>query len=471
MRRRNTAILVAVAWLAATCLACTAGRFAVAAEPQTQTAVQMAIDLLGSGDADVRQIALDRIRTGVRGDAATRRLAELVPTLQPARQAELVTALAERGDRAAVPAILALLGSSADATVRTAALRGLAALGGTAEVSTLVASLSAADPERSAARRGLVVIDAAAGPAILAAVNGAEPGLKAALLEVLAERRDRAALPLLEAAAVDDSPVVRAAAMRSLAGMGGPDQVDALVAGVLKAAAGAERDDAERALVAVCTQKPGKERSAAVFLDRFQAADDASRDVLVPTLGRVGGERAITIVDGLVASPDAATRRLGLAALTRWPDATVTARLLDLLAKAQDPGEREQLLAALIRIAPLPDNKLNDAQKLELLQKTMTLCQQEADRRRVLERANAIRTVDTLRFVLPYIDDPALAEPACLSVVELAHHRALRDAHKDEFAKALDKVIATTKNAELVERAQRYKQGQTWERKKPAAKG
>jgi hypothetical protein len=259
--------------------------------------------------------------------------------------------------------------------------------------------------------------------------------------------------------------------MRSLAGMGGPDQVDALVAGVLKAAAGAERDDAERALVAVCTQKPGKERSAAVFLDRFQAADDASRDVLVPTLGRVGGERAITIVDGLVASPDAATRRLGLAALTRWPDATVTARLLDLLAKAQDPGEREQLLAALIRIAPLPDNKLNDAQKLELLQKTMTLCQQEADRRRVLERANAIRTVDTLRFVLPYIDDPALAEPACLSVVELAHHRTLRDAHKDEFVKALDKVIATTKNAELVERAQRYKQGQTWERKKPAAKG
>jgi len=202
-----------------------------------------------------------------------------------------------------------------------------------------------------------------------------------------------------------------------------------------------------------------------------EEADDAGRGVLVTALGRVGGDRAIAIVDGLVASPDAATRRLGLTALTRWPDATVTQRLLDLLAKAQDPAEREQLLAALIRIAPLPDNKLNDKQKLELLQKTMTLCQREADRRRVLERANAIRTVDTLRFVLPYLDDPALAEPACLSVVELAHHRTLRDAHKDEFAKALDKVIATTKNAELVERAQRYKQGQTWERKKPPAKG
>jgi len=465
MRRRFSAVLAVVV-----CVGIIAGRDS-AAEPQPQAAIQLAIDLLGSDDAGVRQIALDRIRTGMRGEAATRRLAELVPTLQPARQAELVAALAERGDPAAVPAILALLGSSTDATARTAALRGLAALGGTAEVPAVVASLSAADPERAAARRGLVVIAAAAGPAILAAANAAEPGLKATLLEVLAERRDKGALPLLAAAAVDDSPVVRSAAMRGLAGMGGPDQIDALVAGVLKAAAGAERDDAERALVAICTQKPGKERAAATFLDRFQAADDASRDVLGPTLGRIGGDRAIAIVDGLVSSGDAATRRLGLTALTRWPDATVTQRLLDLLAKTQDPAEREQLLAALIRIAPLPDNKLNDTQKLELLQKTMALCQREADRRRVLERANAIRTVDTLRFVLPYLDDPILAEPACLSVVELAHHRTLRDAHKDEFAKALDKVIATTKNAELVERAQRYKQGQTWERKKPAAKG
>jgi hypothetical protein len=76
-----------------------------------------------------------------------------------------------------------------------------------------------------------------------------------------------------------------------------------------------------------------------------------------------------------------------------------------------------------------------------------------------------------LRFVVPYLDDPLLAESACLSVVELAHHRNVRDAHKAEFTQALDKVIGTTKNAELLERAERYKNGQTWERKKNPAKG
>jgi hypothetical protein len=220
--------------------------------------------------------------------------------------------------------------------------------------------------------------------------------------------------------------------------------------------------------VTVCTQNPRHEQSATIFLEQFKSADDQTRETLLPALGRVGGAGAIAIVDGLIADTNAAKRKFGMNALTKWPDATVSDRLLDLLGKVQDPDERELLLGALIRIAPLPDNKLNNQQKLDLLQKTMTLCTSDEDRRRVLERANAIRTIETFRFVVPYLDDPALAEPACRSVVELAHHQKLRDAHKEEFAKALDKVLGTTKDDELVQRATRYKAGQTWERKKPA---
>jgi uncharacterized protein (DUF1778 family) len=187
---------------------------------------------------------------------------------------------------------------------------------------------------------------------------------------------------------------------------------------------------------------------------------------LLPTLGGIGGPGALAIVDELIASQDAGRRAFGLKAISRWPDATVAPKLLELVGKARDPAERELLLGALIRIAPLPDNKLDDGQKLALVKKTMELCTADADRARLLERANAIRTVDTFRFVLPYLDQPALAASACKSVVELAHHQKLRDGHKDEFVKALDKVIATTQEAELVERATRYKEGKTWERKR-----
>jgi hypothetical protein len=453
-------------------LACVSGGLppsAAGADPAPQDALQMTIDFLTRDDADFRAIGLDRVRHGLKGEAATQQFATLLSKLAPSRQLELTAALADRGDRTALPAVMALLHASQEPAVRAAAVQAVGSLGGGPEVSSLTRVLAAGDPERAAARRSLTVLRGADTTALLvAAAKQADTSLRPTLIDILADRRAITAMPDFAVAAVGDDAAIRTAAMRALGKFGGPDQVAGMVQGVLKAGAGGERDEAERALVTVCTQNVGKERAAEVLLAQFRAADDTAQEILLTVLGRVGGDGAISIVDGLVADPNAAKRKLGLTALTKWPDATVSQRLLDLLGTSQDPGERDQLLGALIRIAPLPDNKLNDQQKLELLQKTMSLCQRDEDRRRVLERANAIRTIETLRFVVPYLDDPNLAESACLSVVELAHHRNIRDANKDEFAKALDKVLGTTKNEELVERADRYKQGQTWERKKPS---
>ena len=44
--------------------------------------------------------------------------------------------------------------------------------------------------------------------------------------------------------------------------------------------------------------------------------------------------------------------------------------------------------------------------------------------------------------------------------------RGLREPHKAEFDQALDKVIQTSQDATVVDRAQRYKKGQTWVRPK-----
>ena len=466
---RRLSRAITLTWAVLSCLSLGLRPAAAADATVPQDAVQMTIDFLAKDDQGFRAIGLDRVRYGLKGEAATKQFAGLLSKLAPARQLELTAALAARGDRAALPAMLALLLATKDPAVRAAAIHGLGALGSGTEVAVLKTSLTAADPEKAAARRALTILrgnDVTA--QITEAAKSGEPGLRPTFIDILSDRRAISALPELLTAAVDGDPAVRAAAMRALAKFGGPEQVVGMVQGVLKAAAGGERDEAERALVTVCTQNPGKEKAAAALLQQFKAADDTTQETLLTSLARVGGNDAIVIVDGLVADANAAKRKLGLTALTKWPDATVSQRLLDLLGSSQDPAERDQMLGTLIRIAPLPDNKLNDQQKLELLQKTMTLCQRDEDRRRVLERANAIRTIETLRFVVPYLDDPNLAEPACLSVVELAHHRTIRDANKDEFTKALDKVMGTTKNEELIERADRYKQGQTWERKKPA---
>jgi HEAT repeat protein len=420
---------------------------------------------IASGDADMRAVALDRVRYGLDGAWFTSAITTKLPTFTPEVQTATLLALADRGDTTAVPAALNLLATARDPSVRAAALRLLGDLGDDAAVPALLKSLSGGDPEQAAARRALAVIRGSkAAAAILAAAgDGAAAGSRAVLIDVIAERRDPNAMPLLLAAALDGDSAVRQAALRALGRFGGPDQIPGLTQSFLRSA-GEDRKAAEQSIVSVCTVNKDAARSAETLFGRYDSADEATREILLPALARVGGPKVMAIVEGMLA--DSTNRQRGLEALAKWPDATVKDRLLELIGSTTDEEERQLLLAALIRIAPLPDNKLKDPQKLELLKKVMSLCRRTEDKARVLERANAIRTIDTFRFVVPYLDDPALAEPACRSVVELAHHQKLRDANKDEFIEALDKVLATTKNQELVERATRYKAGQTWERKK-----
>ncbi len=427
--------------------------------------VATVVSLLGSDDAELRSIGLDRVRNALRGQQATKAIAELVAKSAAPRQIELVRALADRGDQAAVPAVLALLLASQEPDVRAAAVLALGHLGGPSELAVLRTSLASQDPERTAARQALEQLRGAdVGKQLVEAARFGEPALRPTVIEILTVRRERGAVADLLGLASDSDAAVRTAALKAVAKLGGADQVGGVVDVLLKAPAGGERDEAERTAVALCTESRDRNQARDSFLARFKAAGEADQEALLPTLGRIGGPEALAVVDGLLADP--AKRPLGLKAITRWPDGTVCQRLIEFVGKAESQDERTMLVDALIRIAPLPDNKLDDKQRLEMVQKTLAVCDADEQRGRLIERANAIRTVEAFRFVLPYVDDPKFAEPACKSVVELAHHQKLRDAHKDEFMKALDKVIATTKTPELIERAERYKQGKTWERKK-----
>ena len=97
----------------------------------------------------------------------------------------------------------------------------------------------------------------------------------------------------------------------------------------------------------------------------------------------------------------------------------------------------------------------------------MELCTRDEEHNLVFKRASAIRIPETLAFAVSYLDQPPYAQQACETVVELAHHRALREANKAAFDRALDQAMETSQDAVIVERAQRYKRGQTWVRPKP----
>ncbi len=424
---------------------------------------QMILDLIGEKDKEFRAAGLDQIRNDAKGDAATKLFAAQLPKLSPEARAELLSALADRGDAAARPAVLEFAGPGQDEQVRVAAIMALGKLGDADDVPLLVKSLTAkSESEQAAARASLAQLRGDQISKLLAAdAKSADPNLKAALIGVLATRRATSETPAFLIASVDDNAQVRSAAMAALGQIGEPDLIAAMLPGVLKAARGGERDNAEKNVALVRARIPNENERGEALIKALDGVKPDERDQLLPLVGRVGGKKLIHFVVEIASSPETTRRELGIDALSKWPDASVADALLAIAKNAKDPAERLQAFSGYVKIAAARD-KRSDRQRLERMKQAMKEAKTPEEEMLVINRSRTAYDVDTLRFVLPYVDDPKFAKVACETIVELAHHREVREPNKAEFDKALDKVIATSKDPVVVDRAERYKKGETW---------
>jgi hypothetical protein len=251
--------------------------------------------------------------------------------------------------------------------------------------------------------------------------------------------------------------------MAALGQLANSSQIAAMLPGVLKAAKGAERDAAEKDVALVCSRINDDGERATALIRSLDTIDTAQRDQLLGLMGRVGGKKLIKFVADIATCDDPVRRKLGIDALSKWPDASVADQLLDIAEKTKDPAERTQAFQGFVKISAARD-KRSDKQRLDRMKQAMKEARTPAEQTLVINRSRTAYDVDTLRFVLPYVDDPQFAQTACETIVELAHHREIRDPNKAEFDKALDKVIATSKDPVVVDRARRYQRGETWER-------
>ena len=435
-------------------------------EQASNELVEMVIGFLADEDKDIRSLAFDQVRSEAPGEAATKRFAAELPKLSGEAQIGLLSALGDRGDRRAKPAVVKLLNAS-DTRVRNAAINALGDLGSATDCASLIELLSSrTGSTQKAVRQSLVRLRGDdVSREIANGIRQATTPVRVALIEVLAARRALDTIPSLLQLSVTDDAEVRAAAMAALGQIAGPQHVAGMAKGVLKATRGAEKAAAEKNLMFVCQRIEDRERRAEPLLAAMKSLSQPERIIMLSTLGRIGGKSALTEVEKAIASRNLAIHAAGIRAISNWPDASVAKPLMDLAKSDKHQDHRRIARMALIRIAPLPDGRTN-AEKLTLLQQAMKLATRDAERNYALKRAAAIRLPETLRFVLPYLDQTPYAQQACETIVELAHDRQLRDDNKPEFHAALDRVISTTKDAVVIDRAQRYKKGQTWVRPK-----
>lgn len=458
MLRRPISLLMLVALCAAA--------VTVHADPSDDLVDQI-VALLGHPDREFRAAALEKVRTAAKGTAPTLTFAAQLPKLDPSARAALITALGDRGDTAARSAVLEQLESSPEEEVRTAALTALGEIGTPADLPLLVEALtSQSGAQQEAARTSLVRMrDPSVVETLAADSKNAPPQLRGKLIEVLAIRRATGQLDAVLAATLDDDAGVRTTAMNALGQIGKPDQLAAMLPGVLKASRGGERDNAERNVAEVCMRIPDEDQRGDALIAALDTVDVAQRDELMPLIGRVGGNRLIRFVADIATGEDASRRSFGIDALSKWPDASPADTLLEIARKTTDTAERRQAFQAYVKVCAIRDRR-SDQQRLQRMAQALKEARTTEEKIAVINRTRTAYDVEAMRLVRPYLDQPEFCQAACETIIELAHHRQIRDPNKAEFDAVLDQVIKLSTNEELVERANRYKRGETWERKR-----
>ena len=287
-----------------------------------------------------------------------------------------------------------------------------------------------------------------------------KPVLRVPVIDVLIDLKCYDAIdPLVEIAANADAAVY-GPALTGLRGIADPDKTDIprLVKLLLRTEPGKHRDEVEKTILLVCDKLPADADHSALVLQALAGADESETVKYLPVLGRLGGVKCLAIIEGSLGSSDAPTREAAVRALCNWPNAEVADKLFKLASESGNGAHRTWALRAYIRVTSLKSDR-PDAETLAMLQKAFKLADRPDEKRLAIERASAVRTQETVNWLAPMLDDPELAQAACVSIVELAHHRFLRHPNMDLFRPILEKVGKISKDPAIVERAKRYRLG------------
>jgi HEAT repeat protein len=364
--------------------------------------------------------------------------------------------LAERGNAAALPILVAAARQEDDPSLR---IRGLMALGRVADaeaVPLLIDALGGDVLIRQAASTALTSLPGTlVDKPVAEGLRESDGRRRSELLDLVVVRRMTGTIPvLLELAKIEDDESLRGDVSSALVELGDETTLPGLVAAVLAAEDGQHRDRLETTYLEIAKRH---EDTVAPIIAAM--TDDPSTDKRLPMLGRVGGEAALARIDEALASKNADRNAAGIRALCNWPDAAVADRLAALAKDGDDRGMRVSSLRAYIRVVSLESDR-PAAETREMLQWAFEKAERPDERALAAQRVSTVREIETLRWLVSLLDhEEAVSQEACRSIVELAHHRFLRNPNRDESDRALKRVIDTSKDRETVERAKGYLEG------------
>jgi len=273
-----------------------------------------------SADADETDIALRTALAFPKSETVTKSIAQMLGKL-PAKQSRLCEVLAERGDVAAEPELLALAkGGANDPENRLAAAAALTRLGRPSVLPILTELAAVENADISARARVLLVgfSGKEGDAAILVLLESTEANKRLMGITLAASGRVVAAVPKLLSLTGDADAKVSEASFKALGDLAGAPDVPALLT-IVERTSGA--DTATRALSAVCVRLAGAGTEAALepVGVAFGQAQGKVKHALLKALCAVGTAQALEMARTAAAqNTDAELKETAMRLVCEW---------------------------------------------------------------------------------------------------------------------------------------------------------
>ena len=415
-------------------------------------AVKMVLDILKGGDQDMQSVAISMVKD-MPGAEVTKALTAELPRLSPTSQVQLLSALGDRGDAAALPAVVAAA-KSQDQSVRIAAIRALGQLGDDTTVGLLTqAAAGAKGAEQKAARDSLYRLR---GPkvdqVILDEIPKAEAAAKVELISSAGERNITAGVTPILKTARDPDRKVRTESFRVLKVIAGPEHLPALVQLLIGAQSSSDRSECQKTVAAVAHKIADKNSQAQAVLTVLPTVKQTqSRCSLLGVLGKIGDDKALPVLTAAIKEKDPEIQTAAIRALAEWPTPEPLGDLLKVADSSQNKLHRILALRGFVRLLALESKRPAD-KTIEMYKKAMSLAPDVGEKRRVLSGLANAKSRGALEMATVYLEDESLSREAEYAVVKIAE--GIGGDFPELAKETLKKIIERTNNDTLREHAQ-----------------
>jgi HEAT repeat protein len=418
---------------------------------------EVMVKMLESPDKPIQTVAIATLKDVSKTDVI-KAASEQLPNLEPEQQAQLISAFAECGDKAALPAVMAFTKNSRD-FVWSAVLRAVGTLGDASCIDMLVAAASSSGGEQQKmAQESLYRLHGAdVDDAILKKLPDAEPKAKIELVRSCEQRDIKKSVPVLIKTAKDADAKVRIESIKALRSLAGPQDITALIELQLTAAVN-DKGELEKTVVVIAKKIPEDKGQSQAFLVALSMAKDVdAKCSLLSVLGKIGDEAALPVLRESLGDKEDKVKDAAVRALSDWPTATPAADLLKVAQTSENQVHKTLALRGYVRLAGLKSNRPAE-ETMKMYKDAMALAADVSEKKMVLSGLGSTDSFEALQMAAGYLDDKDLKEEAEAAVIKIAE--STMKGHSSETKETLQKVIDGTANESVREQAQKLlKQG------------